>query len=187
MPPIFSLFIFLWGLSHSGVNGQGAGGDLPIGLFPLSALGLPCLRSGDGGQQRQCLAVVSGLWSPEEQLSSINHRELLAIFYALQHFLPLVQNSAVAVYADNTTALAYLRNQGGTRSAVLNRTAQDLLRWAERHSISLLPQFIMGRNVLADSLSRPNQILGSEWTLKLSVFQQLQRRWPCQSTCSQPH
>ena len=88
--------------------------------------------------------VVSGLWSPEERLSSINHRELLAIFYALQHFLPLVQNSTVAVYADNMTALAYLRNQGGTRSAFLNRTAQDLLRWTERHSISLLPQFIMG-------------------------------------------
>ena len=76
--------------------------------------------------------VVSGLWSPEGQLSSINHRELLAIFYALHHFLPLVQNSAVAVYADNMTALASLRNQGSTRSAVLNRTAQDLLRWAER-------------------------------------------------------
>ena len=57
--------------------------------------------------------------------------------------------------------------------------AQDLLRCAERHSISLLPQFIMGHNnVLADSLSRPNQILCSEWTLKLSVFQQLRRRWP---------
>ena len=98
--------------------------------------------------------VVSGLWSPEEQRSSINHRELLVIFLALRHFLPLVQNSTVAVYADNTTALAYLRNQGGSRSAVLNQTAQDLLRWAELHSISLLPQFIMGRNnVLADSLS----------------------------------
>ena len=123
--------------------------------------------------------VVSGLWYLEDQLSSINHRELLAIFYVLQHFLLLVQNATVAVYADNTTALAYLRNQGGNRSAVLNRTAQDLLRWAERHSISLLPQFIMGRNkVLADSLSRPHQILGSEWTLKLSVFQQLRRKWP---------
>ena len=30
--------------------------------------------------------VVSGLWSPEECLSSINHWELLAVFYALQHF-----------------------------------------------------------------------------------------------------
>ena len=72
--------------------------------------------------------VVSGLWSPEERLSSINHRELLAIFYALQHILPRVRNASVAVFADNTTALAYLKNQGGTRSAVLNGTAQDLLR-----------------------------------------------------------
>ena len=123
--------------------------------------------------------VVSGLWSQEEIHSSINQRELLAMFYALQHFLPLVRNTSVAVFADNTTALAYLKNQRGTRSAVLNQTAQDLLRWAELHSVTLLPQFIMGRNnVLADALSRPNQILGSEWTLKLSVFHQLRKRWP---------
>ena len=45
--------------------------------------------------------------------------------------------------------------------------------------MSLLPQFIMGRNnVLADALSRPNQVLGSEWTLKLPVFHQLPKRWP---------
>ena len=123
--------------------------------------------------------VVSGLWSHEEIHSSINQRELLAIFYARQHFLPLVRNTSVAMSADNTTALAYLKNQGGTRSAVLNQTAQDLLRWAELHSVSLLPQFIMGRNnVLADVLSRPNQVLGSEWTLKLPVFHQLRKRWP---------
>ena len=41
------------------------------------------------------------------------------------------------------------------------------------------PQFIMGKhNVLADALSRPNQILGSEWTLKQEVFGDLCRRWP---------
>ena len=92
------------------------------------------------------------------------------MFYALQHFLPLVRNTSVAVFADNTTALAYLKHQGGTRSAVLNQTAQDLLRWAELHSVTRFPQFIMGHNnVLADALSRPNQIMGSEWTLKLSV------------------
>ena len=32
-----------------------------MGLFPLSALGLPCLRSGSGGQGRQCLAGPSVL------------------------------------------------------------------------------------------------------------------------------
>ena len=123
--------------------------------------------------------VAPGRWSPEELRSSINHRELQAMFYGLQHFLPLVHNTSVAVYADNTTALAYLRHQGGTRSAILNQTAQDLLRWAEIHSVTLLPQFIMGRNnVLVDALSRPNQILGAEWTLKLSVFHQLWKPWP---------
>ena len=66
------------------------------------------------------------------------------MYYALQHFLPLVRNTSVAVFADNTTALAYLKNQGGTRLAVLNQTAQDLLRWAELHSVTLLPQFYYG-------------------------------------------
>ena len=32
--------------------------------------------------------------------------------------------------------------------------------------------------MLADSLSRPNQIQGSEWTLKQVVFQDLCKRWP---------
>ena len=121
--------------------------------------------------------VVSGLWSQEEIHSSINQRELLAIFYALQHFLPLVRNTSVAVFADNTTALAYLKNQGGTRSAVLNQTAQDLLRWAELHSLTLLPQFVKGRTLCSSGRPfspKPN----SEWTSKLSVFHQLRKRWP---------
>ena len=53
----------------------------------------------------------------------------------------------MAVYANNTTALGFLRNRGAPDPQFLNRTAQDLLRWAERHSISLLPQFIMGRSL----------------------------------------
>ena len=52
-------------------------------------------------------------------------------------------------------------------------------RWAESLPVVISPQFIMGKhNVLADSLSRPNQIQGSEWTLKQEVFQDLCKRWP---------
>ena len=37
----------------------------------------------------------------------------------------------------------------------------------------------MGKNnVLADTLSRPNQILGSEWMLKLEVLLDLRKCWP---------
>ena len=123
--------------------------------------------------------IASGLWSQKDMGMSINARELLAIERALSFFAPLLQNSSVAAFADNSTAIAYLRNQGGTRSPLLNTIAQRILRWAESLQVTLAPQFIMGRhNVLADSLSRHNQVLGSEWTLKTEVFQELRKRWP---------
>ena len=62
---------------------------------------------------------ASDLWSQEEALLSINARELLAVEFGLHKFQHLVSNSSVAVFADNSTALAYLRKQGGTRSPLL--------------------------------------------------------------------
>ena len=53
--------------------------------------------------------LISAARSQVEAHDSINQRELLAIFYALQNFLPLIRNTSVAVFSDNTTALAYLR------------------------------------------------------------------------------
>ena len=123
--------------------------------------------------------VASGLWAPEDVELSINARELLAIERALMWFAPHLAGSSVAVFTDNSTAISYLRNQGGTHSSFLNSIAQRTLRWAEDLSVVISPQFIMGKhNVLADALSRPNQILGSEWTLKQEVFGDLCRRWP---------
>ena len=123
--------------------------------------------------------VTSGLWSREELALSINARELLAVERALLFFAPQISNCTVAVFADNSTAIAYLRNQGGTRSQLLNSISQRILLWAESLTVVLALQFIMGHNnVMADALSRPNQILGSEWTLKAEVFQDLRKRWP---------
>ena len=109
---------------------------------------------------------LSGLWSPLCSSFSINQRELLTILYVVQSFLPYLLGHVVALYSDNSTALAYLRKQGGTRSSTLNAVAQELLRLCESQSVRLLPQFIPSHlNVLADSLSRRSQVLGSEWTL----------------------
>ena len=75
--------------------------------------------------------------------------------HGVQGFLPLLRLRSVSLFADNTTALAYLRNQGGTHSSLLNSVAQVILRICESHQVHLVPQFIPGRlNVLADSLSR---------------------------------
>ena len=58
-------------------------------------------------------------------------------------------------------------------------TAREILLWAENRRIRLLPQFIMGSsNVTADALSRPNQVIGSEWTLHQEVVDQLVHKWP---------
>ena len=49
----FSFFLFLWSLSHSGDDGKGAGGCLPIGLFLFQFWGCPASAlavAGNGGR-----------------------------------------------------------------------------------------------------------------------------------------
>ena len=120
-----------------------------------------------------------GLWLPHQKALSINMRELLAVQLGLQAFEHLLVGMSVALFCDNTTTVAYLRRSGGTFSSTLNATAREILLWAENRRICLLPQFIMGSsNVTADALSRPNQVIGSEWTLHQEVVDQLVHKWP---------
>ena len=125
--------------------------------------------------------TASGLWCDAEAPLSINARELLAVRLGLLHFQSSLVGKTVAMFCDNTMAVAYLRKEGGTRSPFLNSIAQGILRWSESLAIRLAPQFIPGsRNVLADSLSRPHQLPHTEWSLNMEVFQSLHRRWPVQ-------
>ena len=122
---------------------------------------------------------ASGLWSPHQKTLSINLRELLAVQYGLQALEHLLVGLSVALFCDNTTTVAYLRRSGGTFSSTLNATAREILLWAENYRVRLLPQFIMGSsNVTADALSRPNQVIGSEWTLHQEVVDHLVHKWP---------
>ena len=55
----------------------------------------------------------------------------------------------------------------------------QLLRlWAESLDLTLVPQFIVGsQNVVADSLSRRQQVPGSEWTLAQEIVDELVTKW----------
>ena len=115
--------------------------------------------------------VASGLWDSHQAALSINTRELLAVYLGLHQFQSSLRGRTVAVFCDNTTAVAYLRKEGGTRSPLLNSLAQEILRWTESLSIRLAPQFLPGsNNVLADALSRPHQLPHSGWSLNMTVF-----------------
>ena len=118
--------------------------------------------------------IASGLWDSHQAALSINARELLAIKLGLLQFHSSLRGRIVAVFCDNTTAVAYLRKEGGTRSPLLNALAQAILRWSESLSIRLAPQFLPGsNNVLADALSRPHQLPHSEWSLNMTVYRSL--------------
>ena len=82
---------------------------------------------------------LSGWWSRDVSLFSIDHRELLAVFLAIQGFLHLLRGRTVSLFTDNTSALSYLCKEGGTRSSTLNSVAQAIPRLCEDSGVHLLP------------------------------------------------
>ncbi|CAG2225867.1 unnamed protein product [Mytilus edulis] len=56
---------------------------------------------------------VSGVWTPDLLKEHINILEMKAVLLALSHFQSLLQNKSLVLATDNTTVVAYLRNQGG--------------------------------------------------------------------------
>ena len=108
----------------------------------------------------------------------INVLELRAIRLSLRHFTQLFRGGTVAVFSDNTTALAYLYKEGGTRSSSLNSEAPSILRWAEEPTIRIVTHFITGSaNVLVDCLSRRHQLISTEWMLHQDVCRLLWKVW----------
>jgi hypothetical protein len=122
---------------------------------------------------------ASGSWSQQETLLHISLLELRAVHRSLQVFLPLVRNKTIQVLGDNTTAIAYIRNQGGTQSVSLFRETKELLLWCEANHITLRPFYLPGHlNSVADILSRSHQVLSTEWTLHPAVFRRLHQLIP---------
>ncbi|XP_029963540.1 uncharacterized protein LOC115400030 [Salarias fasciatus] len=120
---------------------------------------------------------VNGTWPPTLRQAHINYLELLAVFLALRHFLPLLGKCHVLVRADNTTAVAYINREGGTRSVKLHRLAQSLLLWSSEHLLSLRAAHLPGAlNSGADLLSRGNPLYG-EWRLNPEVLLRVWERF----------
>ena len=93
-------------------------------------------------------------WSLEEQLEHINVLETRASREAVLRLCR--PGDRVRLHIDNTTACAYIRRQGGTRSTTLCREACNLWKEAVSRGITVLtPHWISTKdNVSADFLSR---------------------------------
>ena len=57
---------------------------------------------------------------------NINAQELLAIEFGLLSFAKAVQNKHVKILCDNTCAVTYIRNMGGSHSDICNDIAHRI-------------------------------------------------------------
>ena len=122
--------------------------------------------------------TASGQWSAEQRQLHINVLELLAVWLGLQAFVSHLSHSNVAIMCDNMAAIAYVKNQGGTHSETMCTLTSQICLWAELHKINMVARHVPGHlNVLADSLSRKNQILKSEWSMNQTIVDKVFRHW----------
>lgn len=116
--------------------------------------------------------TTGGSWTPQEQSMHINCLELLAAELAVKTFLKAQRGVAVLLQLDNSTAVAYINNLGGTVLSALTSLAKSLWLWALERDIMVTAQHIQGvSNTAADKQSRLEKDR-SDWMLAHEVFQQ---------------
>ena len=106
--------------------------------------------------------TTKGIWSQPESMLHINFLELKAVFLALQEFEPMCRDQTLLVVTNNTTVVAYINKEGGTRLGCLCALLWRLLSWCSLRQIVLIARHLPGRlNVIADKLSRHRQVIQS--------------------------
>ena len=114
---------------------------------------------------------TKGLWSDREKRLHINILELKAVSLALRDFKDQCQNQTVLAATNNSTVVAYINKQGGTHSAEMCALLWKIMTWCHHYHITLKARHIPGcLNVMADLLSRSNQVQSTEWSLHPQVF-----------------
>ena len=101
-----------------------------------------------------------------------------AVIYAVRDFLPHLRYRVVRLMCDNAVTVAYIKNEGGTRSHTLMQMTIRLLKWCNSKAITLVPVHLPGvRNIQADSLSRVGQTLTTEWTMAMESLRPVFAKW----------
>ena len=114
---------------------------------------------------------AGGPWKHTEADHHINVLELQAVYFALQSLFNDKHDIHIHVLVDNTTAVAYIREQGGSRSLECNAMVRQIWMWAYKRNIWLSVSHIPGiSNQKADFESRHFR-QENEWMLDQKVFQ----------------
>ena len=124
-------------------------------LDPVPSVLIECDASNQGWGACCGSRNTGGLWSMTEAQFHINYLETLAAFFALQCFASELRSARVQIHIDNTAAVFYLNNMGGTRSTSINKLAREIWQWCIFRDIELKAVYIPGSsNGQADFNSR---------------------------------
>lgn len=106
--------------------------------------------------------TTGGRWSSSEESHNINYLELQAILLGLQSLCKEVTHDYIRVMTYNTTAVAYVRNTGGSHSLTCNDITRQIWEWC-------LPRIIW-----VSTSPIPVEIRAfddsTEWKLNVDVF-----------------
>ena len=102
-------------------------------------------------------------------------KELKAVRFAVESFLPELANNIVRLHEDNQTVVKLLMS-GTSRSPSLMKELRKLFDLCGLHGITLRPEYIRSHlNVAADRLSRLKD--QDDWKLNPILFREAQDRW----------
>jgi len=149
-------------------NMENHNGKAIISPYPDMTLVTDASKKGWGATNG--VIPTQGLWSSQEQLWHINVLELKAAEYAVRAYTKGMMNIHVHLKLDNSTAVAYIRKMGGTRSPMLLEHSLSLWNYCLDNKISLSAEHLPGiLNQEADWQSREYQDT-SNWMLNREVF-----------------
>ena len=120
---------------------------------------------------------AAGPWTTAVKQTSINYRELLAVFLCIQSFQDKLANKCVQILTDNVTTVACINNLGGNVPE-LTALTKSIYSVVYQNNIQIQAKHLAGRiNCHADRLSRLSPTSTYSWKLHPAVFKLLDRQF----------
>ena len=124
------------------------------------------------------LRSTQGQWSASQRSCHMNVLEMQAVIYAVRDFLPHLRSRVVRLMCDNAVMVAYIKNEGSTKSHTLMQMTIRLLKWYDCKAITLVTVHLPGvHNSQVNSLSRVGQTLTTEWTMAMERLRPVFAKW----------
>lgn len=124
------------------------------------------------GEQR-----TGGRWNQQEAFHHINYLELLAVLLSLKALCGECANLHIRVQCDNTTAVCYINNMGGSKSPDCNSVTRQIWDYCIERNIWLSASHLPGcENTEADRESRHFNDR-TEWKLESKIYHSITKRF----------